>query len=77
MCRHGSTVASRVRRCGAGWKFAAPKCREETMKNEDQPMFIIGRRKPATIRTMIAATCAALAISMACAVVADACKICG
>jgi hypothetical protein len=40
-------------------------------------MFIIGRRKPATIRTMIAATCAALAISMACAVVADACKICG
>jgi uncharacterized protein YbjT (DUF2867 family)/quercetin dioxygenase-like cupin family protein len=40
--------------------------REETMKNEDQP--ICRGRKPMKIRTIIAATCAALAFSMAGAV---------
>jgi quercetin dioxygenase-like cupin family protein len=38
------------------------------MKNEDQP--ILKRRKLMKIRTIIAATCAALAISMACPVAA-------
>src|SRR5262249_43108255 len=37
--------------------------REETMKNEDQPLDT--RRKLMKIRTIIAATCAALAFSMA------------
>jgi quercetin dioxygenase-like cupin family protein len=40
--------------------------REETMKNEDQP--IRRRTKPLKIRTIIAAICAALAFSMAGAV---------
>jgi quercetin dioxygenase-like cupin family protein len=43
--------------------------REETMKNEDQS--ICSGRKPTRIRTIIAATCAALAFSMAGAVSAQ------
>jgi quercetin dioxygenase-like cupin family protein len=43
--------------------------REETMKNEDQS--ICSGRKPMKIRTIIAATCAALAFSMAGAVSAQ------
>src|SRR5262245_30021856 len=38
------------------------------MKNEDQP--IGRRRKPMKIRTTVASTCAALALSMACAIYA-------